>query len=127
MAGQTSKAGAVLSKVQVNCVAAVLGLSHASVNDAPETSIDVAPSLLGVNTAVYTVELVGVKLDSAPFETFISPRTKSVVASLAVKVKAIDESFETAPLETVELEIVIVGTVKSTLKLDDETCVAAFP
>ena len=50
-----------------------------------------------------------------------------VVASLAVKVSEIVESLEVAPEETVELLIVIVGTVKSTLKLDDEACVAAFP
>ena len=44
-----------------------------------------------------------------------------------MKVSEIVESLDVAPEETVELVIVIVGTVKSTLKLDEETCVAAFP
>ena len=49
-----------------------------------------------------------------------------VVASLAVKVSEIVESLEVAPEETVELVIVIVGTVVSTVKLIDAS-VAAFP
>jgi hypothetical protein len=96
------------------------------VNVPPETSIVVAPSPVGVNVAVYVVPLPEKELND-PFDNVISPTTKLVVASLAVKVKEIDESFDNPPLETVELLIVIVGTVKSTLKLDDEACVAAFP
>ena len=65
-------------------------------------------------------------MDIVPFETVISPATKLVVASLAVKVKEIDESFDVTPDETVELLITIVGTVVSTVKLVDDS-LAAFP
>ena len=61
-----------------------------------------------------------------PFVRVKSPSTKLEVASLAVNVNAIVESFDVAPLETVELVIVIVGTVVSTVKLVDDS-VAALP
>ena len=44
--------GAVESYVQLNCVAAVLLLTAASVNAPPATSIVVAPAPLGVKVAV---------------------------------------------------------------------------
>ena len=44
--------GAVPSNVQVNCVAAAFGLSHASVNTPPAISTLVTPSADGVNVAV---------------------------------------------------------------------------
>ena len=44
--------GAVLSKVQLNCVAAVLALPAPSVKAPPATSIVVAPTAAGVNVAV---------------------------------------------------------------------------
>ena len=42
----------------MNCVAAVLSLSAASLNVLPATSIVAAPSAVGVKVAVYTVEEV---------------------------------------------------------------------
>ena len=48
----------------------------------------VAPDAVGVNVAVYTVELVALNALSAPLSTEISPTTKFVVASLDVNVSA---------------------------------------
>ena len=73
----------------------------------------VAPLPLGVNVAVYIVELAALKLLMAPPLTLMSPSAKSVVASLLVKVKSIVASLEVSPLDTVELAIVIVGPVAS--------------
>ena len=118
--------GAVESYVQLNCDAAVLLLPAASVNVAAPTSIEVAPSLVGVNVAEYTVELITANLLNEPPITVMSLSTKFVVASLDVNVKAIDESLLASPSETDELAIVIVGDVvsitKSAMIID-----AAFP
>ena len=97
----------------MNCVAAVLLFPTASVKLLEETSTVVAPLPLGVNVAVYIVELAALKLLMAPPLTLMSPSAKSVVASLLVKVKSIVASLEVSPLDTVELAIVIVGPVAS--------------
>ena len=47
-----TKEGPVPSYDQLNCSAAVFSLPAASVNAPAATSIDVAPSLVGVNVAV---------------------------------------------------------------------------
>ena len=73
--------------------------------------------MVGVNVAVYVVPLPE-KLDIAPFVTVISPTTKSVVTSDEVNVNAIEESLVVDPEETVELEIVIVGTTLSYVQLN---------
>ena len=58
------------------------------------------PSPEGVNVAVYTVDDEDEKAESAPFVTETSSEVKFVVASLAVKVKEIEPSFEVSPLMT---------------------------
>ena len=60
----------------------------------------VAPLPLGVNVAVYIVELAALKLLMAPPLTLMSPSAKSVVASLLVKVKVSVASFGLEPLDT---------------------------
>ena len=60
----------------------------------------VAPVALGVNVAVYTVELVAAKLDIAPPDTVISLAAKLAVASLEVKVTFRLLSLEIAPSAT---------------------------
>ena len=104
---------AVLSYVQLNCDAAVFPFEAASLNVFALTSMVVAPSPLGVNVAVYTVELDAEKFVKDPPETLTSPTTKSVVASLDVNVSAIKLSFDASPSETVEEVIAIVGGVLS--------------
>ena len=101
------------SYVQLNCDAAVFPFAAASVKALALTSMVVAPSPLGVNVAVYTVELDAAKFVKDPPETLISPTTKSVVASLDVNVSAIELSFDVSPSETVEEVIAIVGGVLS--------------
>ena len=77
----------------------------------------VAPSAVGVNVAVYTVLDVAEKLLNAPLDTVISPTTKSVVASLEVKVTVNVASFVVAPsltaLDPLVAVIVMVGAVLS--------------
>tara|TARA_B100000609_G_C16915188_1_gene281453 strand:- start:54 stop:395 length:342 start_codon:yes stop_codon:yes gene_type:complete len=104
-------------------------LPVASLNTPALTSIEVAPSALAVKVAVYTVELEEAKLLRLPPVTVISPTAKFVVASLEVKVNAIDASLDVSPLLTVELVIVIVGDVLSTETLPEPlvTAVPAFP
>ena len=51
-------------------------------NTSAATSIVFVPIPDGVNVAVYTVALLGVKLDKDPPDTVISPSTKSAVISL---------------------------------------------
>ena len=104
----------------------MLLVPEASVNVPAATSIVVAPSDEGVNVAVYVVPLPENELN-VPLVTVTSAAAKVVVASLEVKVSAIEESPDVSPSLTVLLVIVIVGAVVSTLKLDDVTCVAAFP
>jgi hypothetical protein len=78
-------------------VAAVLLLPTASVNLFAATSIVVAPLADGVNEAAYTVLEVAAKLLKAPPETVMSTTTKSVVASLEVKVTVSVASLVVAP------------------------------
>ena len=86
----------------------------ASVNVPAPTSMVVAPSALGVNVAVYTVELVDAKLLMDPPLTVISPAAKFVVASLDVNVNDNVLSLVLEPLLfTSEAVIVMVGDVTS--------------
>ena len=66
----------------------------ASVNLLAATSMVVAPDAVGVNVAVYTVELVALNALNAPPLTVMSASAKFVVASLDVKVSANVPSFE---------------------------------
>ena len=81
------------------------------------TSMVVAPLADGVKVAVYTVLDVAEKLLNAPLDTVISPTTKSVVASLEVKVTVNVASFVVAPsltaLDPLVAVIVMVGAVLS--------------
>ena len=73
--------------------------------------------MVGVNVAVYTVLEVAAKLLNAPLDTVISPTTKSVVASLEVKVTVNVASLVVAPSLTALLPsvavMVMVGAVPS--------------
>ena len=73
----------------------------------------VAPCAVGVNVAVYTVELDALNALNEPLSTEISPTTKFVVASLEVKVSANVPSFEVPPSDTSAAVIAIVGAVPS--------------
>ena len=75
------------------------------------TSIVVAPLALGVNVAVYTVELLAVKLESAPPETVISPTAKVDVTSEVVNVRTIELSLVVAPSLTALLPSLAVITI----------------
>ena len=77
--------GAPLSKVQLNCVAALLLFPDASVKVLPATSIVVAPFDEGVKFAVYMVPLPENEAIEPPL-TVISANAKLVVVSLLVKV-----------------------------------------
>ena len=59
------------------------------------------------------MEPLPAKFEILPLVTVMSPATKSVVDSLVVKVRAIEESFVVDPDVTVELVIVTVGGVLS--------------
>ena len=83
------------------------------------TFIVVAPTLEGVNMAVYTVLDIVPKLVKAPPETVISDTTKLVVASLEVNIKVIEELFEESPSLTSVAVIAIVGGVLSKVTLPD--------
>ena len=76
-------------------------LPTASVNVPAATSMVVAPLADGVKVAVYTVLDVAEKLLKAPPETVISPTTKSVVASLDVKISGKVASLVVEPLARV--------------------------
>ena len=69
----------------------------------------VAPSVVGVKVAVYTVDELAVKLDNEPPVTVISPTTKSAVSSHDVKVNDKVASLEVAPSKTSTAVMVIVG------------------
>ena len=88
-----------------------LPLPAASVNAPASTSIVWEASSEGVRVAVYTVELSAVKLLIVPADTEISEAEKLLVASLAVKVRLIDESLLISPLTIVEDDILNVGAV----------------
>ena len=105
----------------MNCVAAVLLLPAASVNVLAATSMVTAPCAVGVNVAVYTVLDVAEKLLKAPPETVISPTTKFVVASLAVKVTVNVASLVVAPsltalLPSVAAMVMMGGTTSAEVK-----------
>ena len=78
----------------------MLSLPAASVNVPAATSIVVAPAADGVKVAVYTVELVAVKLEIVPPDTVISVDAKLLVASLEVKVTVSVPSLVVAPSAT---------------------------
>ena len=76
-----------------------------------------APSTVGVNVAVYTVDEVVLNELKAPLVTVISPTTKLLVASLDVKVTVNVASLVVAPSLTALLPsvavMVMVGAVPS--------------
>ena len=76
-----------------------------------------APSTVGVNVAVYTVDEVVLNELKAPPETVMSPTTKLLVASLDVKVTVNVASLVVAPSLTALLPsvavMVMVGAVPS--------------
>ena len=75
-------------------------LLAASANWPVITSMVVAPLADGVNVAVYTVELVALKLLIAPPETVMFAAAKLDVGSLEVKVTINVPSLVVAPLAT---------------------------
>ena len=88
----------------------------ASVKVPPATSMVLAPSPDGVNVAVYTAPDPEKELKEPP-DTLISPTSKLVVDSLAVKVRVSVESLVVAPL-AIEFEplvavIIMLGDVSS--------------
>ena len=91
----------------------------------PLTSIVQAPCAVGVNVAVYTVELIAVKALIAPLPTEISLPLKSDVAILEVNVKAIDASLLVSSSLTVADVIVIVGFVSFKFTVFEENDVIA--
>ena len=91
----------------------MLPFAAVSVNALPATSIVLAPSVVGVKVAVYTVEEVEAKLLIAPLPTEISLATKVVVASLEVKVNESVPSLDVKPSEPWDAVIVIVGATVS--------------
>jgi hypothetical protein len=105
-------AGAVVSCVYANWVAAVFPLPTASVNALPATSIVMDPSAEGVNKAVYTVELVVPRVPSVPPETVMSAFAKLVVASLEVNV-SVTAALDAPPFAEPDDVIVMVGSVPS--------------
>ena len=100
----------------------MLLLPVASVNVLAATSMVVAPLSVGVNVAVYTVLDVAEKLLKAPPVMVMSPTTKSVVASLEVKVRESVASLLLAPSLTALLPfvavMVMVGAVPSYVQLN---------
>ena len=84
-------------------------LPEASVNVDPSTSIVTAPSVVGVNVAVYTVEDTAVNVPKEPLLTVISPTAKFDVASLDVNVSESVELFDVNPSEPSAAVIVMVG------------------
>ena len=88
----------------------------ASVNLLAATSIVVAPDADGLNMAVYTVELVAVKLLIVPPDTVMSFAAKSLVASLVVKVTTSESSLVVAPSATaLEPLVAVIAMVGATL------------
>ena len=118
--------GDVPSYVQEKLLDALLLLPLASVNVEAPTLIVQAPSVVGVNVALYVVPEPE-KLDKAPFVTDTSPTTKLVVASLDVNTIAIVASFDVSPLVTVDEVIVIVGDVVSHIQVNVFETVLLFP
>ena len=92
-------------------------LPTASVNVLAATSMVAAPSAVGVNVAVYTVEDVAAKSLKLPLVTVMSPTAKLLVASLLVNVTVNVPSLVVAPSLTALLPsvavMVMVGAVAS--------------
>ena len=92
-------------------------LPTASVNVLAATSMVAAPSAVGVNVAVYTVEDVAAKSLKLPLVTVMSPIAKLLVASLLVNVTVNVPSLVVAPSLTALLPsvavMVMVGAVAS--------------
>ena len=92
-------------------------LPAASVNVLAATSMVAAPSAVGVNVAVYTVEDVAAKSLKLPLVTVMSPTAKLLVASLLVNVTVNVPSLVVAPSLTALLPsvavMVMVGAVAS--------------
>ena len=88
-------------------------LLDASVKVAAATSIVTAPSAVGVNVAVYTVDEVALNELKAPLLTVISPTAKLVVASLDVNVSVRVASLEVKPSAPSAAVITMVGPVVS--------------
>ena len=82
-------------------------------NVLPATSMATAPSAVGVNVAVYTVEDVAAKSLKLPLVTVMSPTAKLLVASLDVNVSASVASLDVNPSAPSTAVIVIVGPVLS--------------
>ena len=95
----------------------MLLLPTASVNVLAATSMVAAPSAVGVNVAVYTVEDVAAKSLKLPLVTVMSPTAKLLVASLLVNVTVNVPSLVVAPSLTALLPsvavMVMVGAVAS--------------
>ena len=87
----------------------MLLLPYESVKPAAPTSIVTAPSAVGVNVAVYTVEDVAVKLLKLPLVSVISSTAKLLVALLLVNVSASVESLDVNPSAPSAAVIVMVG------------------
>jgi len=120
--------GLVPSYVQLNCAAAVLLFPYASVNVLAPTSMVAAPSAAGVKVAVYTVVDVSERLPNVPLVTVISSAlTKSVVASLDVKVSESVASLDVNGSDPSLAVIVIVGLVPSYVQLNCAAAVLLFP
>ena len=64
------------------------------------------------------MELVLAKLLKLPLLTVMSSTTKLLVASLLVKVKAIDASFEIDPVDIAEEVMAIVGPLVSNVQVN---------
>ena len=97
----------------MNWSTAVLLFPAASVNVLAATSMVTAPSVVGVNVAVYTVLDVAAKPLKVPLVTVISPTAKFVVASLLVKISESVESLDVNPSAPSATVIVMVGAVPS--------------
>ena len=112
----------------MNGSAAVLLFPYASVNALSATSMVAAPSAAGVKVAVYTVEDVSERLPNMPLLTVISSAlTKSVVASLDVKVSESVASLDVNGSDPSLAVIVIVGLVPSYVQLNGSAAVLLFP
>ena len=72
-----------------------------------------APSAVGVNVAVYTVDEVALNELKAPLVTVISPTAKLLVASLEVNVSDKVASLELNPSNPSAAVMVMVGPVVS--------------
>jgi len=112
--------GTVTSAVHENVLDAVLGLVTESVYAPAPIETDFAPSDVAVQVAVYD-EPEPLKDDNVHPLAVMSPTTRSVVASLDVKVKAIAAVLVVSPELIVPEAMVMVGLVMScvTKKLEE--------